>query len=61
MPATEVFWHDGALSWDDYEAGDLTIEQVEEKLKAAQFKSFQYSFHYQEDIVKYLKFKEVVA
>ena len=46
---------------DDYEAGDLTIEQVEEKLRAAQFKSFQYSFHYQEDIAKYLKFKEVVA
>lgn len=46
---------------DDYEAGDLTIEEVEEKLRAAQFRSFQYSFHYQEDIAKYLKFKGVMT
>lgn len=30
---------------DDYENGDLTIEEVERKLAAAQFKAFQYSFH----------------
>ena len=40
---------------DDYENGDLTIEEVEQKLQRAEFRSFQYSFHNQEDIERYLK------
>jgi len=30
---------------DDYENGDLTIEEVEHKLAVAPFRAFQYSFH----------------
>ena len=38
---------------DDYENGDLTIEEVEQKLITAQFKAFQYSFHVP-SAIKYL-------
>ena len=38
---------------DDYENGDLTIEEVEQKLITAQFKAFQYSFHIP-SAIKYL-------
>ena len=38
---------------DDYENGDLTIEEVEQKLITAQFKAFQYSFH-ASSAIKYL-------
>ena len=38
---------------DDYENGDLTIEDVEQKLIMAHFKAFQYSFHIP-SAIKYL-------
>ena len=41
---------------DDYENGDLTIEEVEQKLITAQFKAFQYSFHVP-SAIKYLHSK----
>lgn len=41
---------------DDYEHGDLTIEEVEQKLIMAQFKAFQYSFHVP-SAIKYLHSK----
>lgn len=45
---------------DDFENGDLTIEEVEHKLITAQFKAFQYSFHTPESLA-YLSAKGVVA
>lgn len=45
---------------DDYENGDLTIDEVEHRLATAPFRAFQYSFHTQQ-AVSYLKFVEVVS
>ncbi len=45
---------------DDYENGDLSIDDVETKLISAQFKAFQYSFHRQDAIAKYLKPRGIV-
>lgn len=44
---------------DDYENGDITIEEVERRLAAAPFRAFQYSFHTQ-DSLSMLSFKEAL-
>ena len=44
---------------DDYENGDLTIEEVERRLANAPFRAFQYSFHTPEALAT-LTFKEVL-
>lgn len=44
---------------DDYENGDLSIDEVEHRLSVAPFRAFQYSFH-TEEALSYLSFKGVV-
>ena len=44
---------------DDYENGDLTIEEVERRLANVPFRAFQYSFHTPEALAT-LTFKEVL-
>ena len=44
---------------DDYENGDLSIEEVEHRLSVAPFRAFQYSFH-TDEALSYLSFKGIV-